>query len=682
MAAAPVLLPTAAPPLAAIRAAASAALAAGIRRRPLRATDEVETSAPTILVVEPDERTRSLLSAGLIPEGFEVIAAASAEEALRYLSPERPLPALVFCEADLRGGDGFSLCGQIRADQRTADVPVVLLSRSPESFHRELAGGAGADQYLPKPLYLNDVVALARLMANRSSSAARFDADTATLPISQALRALLSGVRAGRIELVATKSWITFREGQVVDASFDGLRGEVALTRMLLFARGEYVVTFGPALTRATLSFSLTDLCTRTLPRLKRWEVLRARGVPLEAVLVVDFPALAQQLEQLPDEVNALVRLCDGHRTVRDVVFDSNLEEVTALEALTRLYVLGVVSPATASIAQPEQDDAPRAETLFEATGTVDAEVLKQLEAFRIQPVVEEREQKPSPVQLTIFARPEPAPVPAAPAEEPSMLELAVEAHMLRQVPAAHAAPAASEELERGFFTEGEITADLSPAVAAQQPQPLVRWPLVLVGLVAIGAALAVAYWPSSKSAAPAALPPVTVASAAPAAPLAPAVVAAAEPSKPAPVVEPAIVDEFQVGAVESETVPASEVVAESATGDVPAPLVEAIALYESGRYREATSLLEEITDADPMLSQAWLFLGLARFDAGNAQGAEAAAMKAMALEPKNGRALILLASIYLDTGKKEQARAELEQYLQLYPKGPFAREARQLLSR
>ncbi|MBX5481923.1 MAG: response regulator [Myxococcaceae bacterium] len=347
MAAAPQLAPipgfSASYPLRSAAPASHWGSAAG--RRLLHVTGEASTERPVVLVAEPDERTRSVLVAGLMRAGFEVTAAASGQEALRCLAPDRPLPGMVFAEADLRGGDGFLLCQQIRADQRTADLPVVLLARAPEAWHQELAGGAGADQYLPKPLFLNDVVALARLMAARSSSGARFSADTATLPIAQTLRALLSGVRAGRIELTDTKGWISFRGDRVVDCVYDGRRGEDALRRLLLLGSGGYVVTFGPSLMRATMSFDLEALVRKVLPRLGRWQKLVERSVPQDAVLVVDFRRLRDALSTLPREVNGLIRLFDGRRTVRAIITDSALDEVTALEAVTRLYAMGLVVP-------------------------------------------------------------------------------------------------------------------------------------------------------------------------------------------------------------------------------------------------------------------------------------------------------------------------------------------------
>jgi tetratricopeptide (TPR) repeat protein len=109
--------------------------------------------------------------------------------------------------------------------------------------------------------------------------------------------------------------------------------------------------------------------------------------------------------------------------------------------------------------------------------------------------------------------------------------------------------------------------------------------------------------------------------------------------------------------------------------------LARGMRLYKSGRHAEAIAILEDVTRDHPRLAPAWVYLGLARFDGqrDNA-GAEKAANKALAIAPRNGRALMLLASIHLDSGEQEKAREELQRYLDLYPNGRYAPEARQLL--
>jgi tetratricopeptide (TPR) repeat protein len=208
-----------------------------------------------------------------------------------------------------------------------------------------MASGAGADDYLPKPVFLNDVVALARLKAGESAAQSVFTSDTASLPICELLRALLAGMRSGHVELEDGSARLTFRQGQVVDAEVEGVRGARALSRMLLLAGGPYTVTFGPALARGTLGVDLRELCRSVLPDLIRSRRALERSLPLEVVLEIDTPRLREVLPDLSDGVNGLVRLFDGQRTLRQVILKSELPEASALLVTTRLYGLGALEP-------------------------------------------------------------------------------------------------------------------------------------------------------------------------------------------------------------------------------------------------------------------------------------------------------------------------------------------------
>lgn len=64
---------------------------------------------------------------------------------------------------------------------------------------------------------------------------------------------------------------------------------------------------------------------------------------PLDAVLAVDPAALSEKLLTIPDEENALLRLADGRRTVKELVGRSGLDEGRALASLGRLLEAGVV---------------------------------------------------------------------------------------------------------------------------------------------------------------------------------------------------------------------------------------------------------------------------------------------------------------------------------------------------
>jgi PAS domain S-box-containing protein len=101
----------------------------------------------TALVVEDDDRAADLIRLLLEAEGFDVLRAASAEEALE-LAPRQEL-SLITLDVQLPGLDGWEFLGRIREDPALARVPVVVIAGSDDG-NLALAGGASA--FLHKPI--------------------------------------------------------------------------------------------------------------------------------------------------------------------------------------------------------------------------------------------------------------------------------------------------------------------------------------------------------------------------------------------------------------------------------------------------------------------------------------------------------------------------------------------------
>lgn len=110
-----------------------------------------------ILLIEdnPDHAflaRRELKKCGL---PFEVHHAADSSEALDWLR-ER-LPDLILLDIKLPGRDGFELLILLKADERTRDIPVVLLTSSPAPADIERATRLGAASYFTKPLQAESI---------------------------------------------------------------------------------------------------------------------------------------------------------------------------------------------------------------------------------------------------------------------------------------------------------------------------------------------------------------------------------------------------------------------------------------------------------------------------------------------------------------------------------------------
>ncbi|HEX8437641.1 response regulator [Archangium sp.] len=304
---------------------------------------------PRVLLVESDKDARSSLALGLVSAGFEVLAAPSIEDVFGELTPGCPLPHLVITNVEPYGDDGldgFSFCELLRSDARTEHLPVYLLARQEQPEHRQRAEAVRADDYLLQPVPPEVVVSLARLKAGRSFSAPAYEAHSVRLPLAQIVHALLCGTREGRVELRDNEGWLSFRQGHVVDASFEGERGLTAVRRILFFGSGAYAVSFGEVLVEGKPLLNQKIYASLILPAAERFSALCARGIPLSARLMVDFKRLADVLKSLPDDVSRIIRLFDGQRTVHIALLECTLPEVTTLEAVTCLYAQGVLVPA------------------------------------------------------------------------------------------------------------------------------------------------------------------------------------------------------------------------------------------------------------------------------------------------------------------------------------------------
>ncbi len=105
----------------------------------------------TILVADDSITTRSLLRNALEASGFRVRVAADGDEALRLALSESF--DLVVSDVRMPRLDGFGLTARLRADPRTARLPVVLFSSLDSDEDRRRGTSAGANAYLTKSAF-------------------------------------------------------------------------------------------------------------------------------------------------------------------------------------------------------------------------------------------------------------------------------------------------------------------------------------------------------------------------------------------------------------------------------------------------------------------------------------------------------------------------------------------------
>ena len=111
----------------------------------------------TVLVVDDAPENIRVLTAILAPS-YRVKAATSGEKALQMCAAD-PLPELVLLDVVMPGIDGWEVCRRLKAEGRTAGVPVIFVTGNAEENERSRARSLGAADFIVKPLDPPDVLA-------------------------------------------------------------------------------------------------------------------------------------------------------------------------------------------------------------------------------------------------------------------------------------------------------------------------------------------------------------------------------------------------------------------------------------------------------------------------------------------------------------------------------------------
>lgn len=130
----------------------------------------------SILIVDPDSETSSMLSSVLSLEGYHVISASSSQEALTHL---QHFPDLIILNPQLPDMNGLDFLRTIKQKPELTDVPVFILSTKETEIDEIISLEVGADDYITKPVqtlrFIARIHALFRRQEQQSSPMAEED---------------------------------------------------------------------------------------------------------------------------------------------------------------------------------------------------------------------------------------------------------------------------------------------------------------------------------------------------------------------------------------------------------------------------------------------------------------------------------------------------------------------------
>ena len=109
----------------------------------------------SVLVVDDEPQARSMMRLILVRAGFDVLEAKDGYEALHEV--QRQIPDLMILDIMMPGIDGFTVCERLRAEERTTNLPIIVLSAKTDADSMQRGMEVGATMYLTKPVSPDDL---------------------------------------------------------------------------------------------------------------------------------------------------------------------------------------------------------------------------------------------------------------------------------------------------------------------------------------------------------------------------------------------------------------------------------------------------------------------------------------------------------------------------------------------
>jgi CheY-like chemotaxis protein/Flp pilus assembly protein TadD len=328
-----------------------------------------------LLLVDADPRSVRVLEVSLKKAGYSVTTATDGLDALAKI--ESLTPDLILSDTRLPKLDGYTLVRKLKERNEWASIPIVFLT-SQKSIEDKIRGlELGVEDYLTKPIFVRELIARVNLLlarrtqenitASRTTLAGRtrFSGSTQDMAVVDLLQTFEVSRKTGVCHLHGgtQDAHIYFREGKVVDAELGRLRGEEAIYRTLIWNEAAFEVEFKTIGNEDVIGGSTQAILMEGMRRVDEWGRLCEQLPPLTTVFEIDHQQLLERLNEIPDELNGILRLFDAERTLSQVVDDSPFEDLSTLSTITKLYFEGllVLKPEQAEAEPPADEVVPTA---------------------------------------------------------------------------------------------------------------------------------------------------------------------------------------------------------------------------------------------------------------------------------------------------------------------------------
>src|SRR5450759_5091283 len=145
--------------------------------------------AEKILIIDDDVDTLKLVGMMLQKQGYKIIASSNGEQGLKQAEAENP--DLILLDVMLPEMDGYEVAKRLRANEMTANTPILMFTAKTQLDDKVIGFEAGADDYLTKPTHPTELSAHVKALLARSSKG-----KVSASPLQAEKRSLTIGILA------------------------------------------------------------------------------------------------------------------------------------------------------------------------------------------------------------------------------------------------------------------------------------------------------------------------------------------------------------------------------------------------------------------------------------------------------------------------------------------------------
>ncbi|MCM2334194.1 MAG: response regulator, partial [Anaeromyxobacteraceae bacterium] len=357
-----------------------------------------------LLLVDGDPKSLRVMEVSLRKAGFSVTTAVHGKDALEKceISP----PDLILSDTKMPEMDGFELCRRLKHDERYKGTPFIFLTGQKSVEYKVKGLELGVEDYLTKPIYIKEIVTRVKILLQKKEKErlekkdlkASFSGQLSDMGVVDLVQTLEMGKKSGALHITnpaGAAAVAYFRDGRILDCELGKMTGENAFYRLLNWQEGAFAIEFRPIEREERIPVSTQGLLMEGMRRIDEWGRIVEQLPALDRAFEIDYALLADRLAEIPDDVNALLRLFDGRRTLDQIIEEADYDDLAAAGVVSKLFFEGIIKEAPTPPAEPATTPVPGALPAL-------TPVPGRFEAFTAQPVT-------APV-------PAPAPAPEPPA--------------------------------------------------------------------------------------------------------------------------------------------------------------------------------------------------------------------------------------------------------------------------